>query len=137
MTPHVSVVRTRPAKRVSVAFRNPGVRTRAGKPRAGTVVFVVDDREFEVHTVYGAAQVLGRSAVRVQQLLERGKLRGYRVGRDWLVLDLDLRRFIKQERAKVRKRFAAFLDDSELDAARRAKKDSSQSKNAQTEQAKR
>ncbi len=28
--------------------------------------------------------ILGRSPVRVQQLLEAGKLRGYRVSRDWL-----------------------------------------------------
>jgi hypothetical protein len=108
--PEVTTVKTHPAKTVAVVYRNPGVRTRTGKLRAGSVIFVVDGREFEVHTVYGAAKTLGRSAVRVQQLLEARKLRGYRVGRDWLVLDLDLRRFIKEERRKVQKRFAAFLE---------------------------
>jgi excisionase family DNA binding protein len=107
---HVVPTKTREAKTVRVFFRNPEVRTRAGKLRAGSVIFEVDGRQFEVHTVYGAAKTLGRSAVRVQQLLEARKLRGYRVGRDWLVLDLDLRRFIKQERRKLQKRFAAFLE---------------------------
>lgn len=108
----------RQARRVSVLYGNPGVRTRAGKMRAGSVTFAVDGREFEVHTVYGAARVLGRSAVRIQQLLETRKLRGYRVGRDWLVLDLDLQRFIKAERAKVRRRFAAFLGEKNLPTRR-------------------
>ena len=106
----IKQIRMREARTVRVSFRNPGVRTRAGKLRAGSVIFEVDGREFEVHTVYGVAKILCRSAVRVQQLLEARKLRGYRIGRDWLVLDLDLRGFIEEERRKVRKRFSAFLD---------------------------
>jgi excisionase family DNA binding protein len=99
----------REARQVRVLYRNPTVRTRSGKLAPGSVIFEVDGRRFEVHTVYGAAEILGRSVPRVQQLLESGKLPGYRVGRDWIVLDLDLRRFIKNEGAKVRRRFAAFL----------------------------
>ena len=97
------------ATEVRVLYRNPAIRTRRGKLANGSVTFEVDGRRFEIHTVYGAARTLGRSAVRIQQLLESEKLRGYRVGRDWVVLDIDLRRFIKQERTKVRKRFAAIL----------------------------
>lgn len=99
----------REPRNVRVLYRNPAVRTRSGKLTHGSVTFEVDGRRFEVHTVYGVAAILGRSAPRVQQLIESEKLPGYRVGRDWLVLDRDLRRFIRTERAKVRKRFAAFL----------------------------
>jgi hypothetical protein len=108
----------RKAKSVRVLYRNPAVRTRAGKLVPGSVTFEVEGRQFEVHTVYGAATILGRSPVRVQQLLEAGKLKGYRVSRDWLVLDLDLRRFIKEERTKLRKRFAAFLGNQSRASAR-------------------
>ncbi|MBI3668753.1 MAG: helix-turn-helix domain-containing protein [Acidobacteria bacterium] len=107
--PIVKKTTIREARWVHVFYRNPAVRTRAGKLVPGSVIFEVDGRRFEVHTVYGAAKTLGRSAVRVQKLLEDGKLRGYRIGRDWLVLDVDLRHFIREQGAKVRKRFAAFL----------------------------
>lgn len=101
----------REARQVRVFYRNPAVRTRSGKLANGSVIFEVDGRRLEVHTVYGAAEILGRSVARVQQLLESEKLCGYRVGRDWLVLDIDLRRFIKQEGAKLKKRFASFLEE--------------------------
>jgi hypothetical protein len=100
----------REARHVRVLYHNPAVRTRSGKLANGSITFQVDGRQFQVHTVYGAASILGRSAPRVQQLLETEKLSGYRLGRDWLVLDIDLRRFIKRERVRVRRRFAAFLE---------------------------
>lgn len=82
------------ATRVRVSYRN-HARTRAGKRKPGTVTFEIDGEiVFRLHTVYGAAKELGLSAVRIQQLLETGKVRGYRIGRDWLVLDLDLRKFV-------------------------------------------
>jgi len=102
---------SRPAKHVRVLYHNPSVPTRSGKLAAPSVTFDVDGRSFDVHTVYGVAKILRRSPARVQQLLETQKLAGHRIGRDWLVLDLDLRRFIGQERTKVRKRFASFLTE--------------------------
>ena len=99
---------------VRIRYKNPAVKTRAGKIATGSVVFEVEGHRFEVHTVYGVAQILARSAPRVHQLLEAEKLRGYRIGRDWVVLDVDLRRFIKEQRARVRKRFAALFKDEDL-----------------------
>ena len=99
----------RDAKHVQVRYRNPRVQTRSGKLVPGSVIVEVDGLRLEIHSVYGASKVLGRSAPRVQQLLRAEKLRGYQIGKEWIVFDADLRAFIKQERVKVRKRFAAFL----------------------------
>lgn len=102
---------SREAKHVRLIYRNPQVRTRAGKLARGSVTFDVDGKEFTLHTVYGAAATLGRSFTFVQHLLESGKLRGHRLGRDWLVLDADLRSFIEEQRPKIQKRFGAFLQE--------------------------
>ena len=103
----------RDAKHVRVRYRNPRVQTRSGKFVPGSVVVDMDGLRLEIHSVYGASRVLGRSAPRVQQLLKAGKLTGYQIGKEWIVFDADLRAFIKQERVKVRKRFAAFLSDDD------------------------
>ncbi len=103
-------VRAHDPRSVRVTYQNPAVPTRGGKLAPGTVIFQADDVRLVLHTVYGAARMLHRSAVRVQQLIEKGHLKAHRLGRDWLILDLDLREFIASQRSKLQERYGAFLD---------------------------
>ena len=103
-------VRTHDAQSVRVTYKNPSVYTRGRKLASGTVIFQADDVRLVLHTVYGAASILRRSAVRVQQLIEKGQLKAYRLGRDWVIADPDLREFIASQRSKLLERYGAFLD---------------------------
>ncbi len=95
---------------VRVFYKNPRVITRGGKFRPGTLIFEAARVRLVLHTIYGAASLLHRSAVRVQQLIEKGQLKAHRLGRDWLILDSDLREFIASQRPKLRKQYSAFLN---------------------------
>lgn len=52
----------------------------------------------ELLTTSGAAKVLGLSAKRVRELALSGRLRGRRLGRDWVFEADDVRAFARLER---------------------------------------
>ncbi len=106
----VQKVRFHEPRSVRVSYKNPGVITRGGKFRPGTLIFEAARVRLVLHTIYGAASVLHRSSVRVQQLIEKRQLKAHRLGRDWLILDSDLREFIASQRSKLQKRYGAFLN---------------------------
>lgn len=109
--PLVSRPKVREARSVRVAFENPLMEARRGNLTAGTVSLTADNVLVTLHTVYGAARRLRRSAVRVQQLIGDKQLRAYKIGRDWLILDVDLKSFLKAQKAKLKDRYAPFLKD--------------------------
>ena len=49
-----------------------------------------------------AASKLGLSTAHIRRLLEQGKLSGKKVGRDWIVLELDYKRRRKPKRRKLK-----------------------------------
>ncbi len=89
----VSRRKVREARSVRVVYENPLTVARRGNLTAGTVRLIADNVLVTLHTVYGAAKRLRRSAVRVQQLIEDKQLRAHKFGRDWLILDADLKNF--------------------------------------------
>jgi excisionase family DNA binding protein len=103
--------KVREAQSVQVAYENPLTVARRGNLTAGTLRLIADNVEVTLHTVYGAAKRLRRSAVRVQQLIQDQHLRAYKFGRDWLILDADLQDFLKAQKAKLTDRYAPFLED--------------------------
>lgn len=108
----VSKCKVREARSVRVTYENPMAVARRGKLTPGTVNLTTDNNVLvKLHTIYGAAKRLRRSAVRVQQLIEDKQLRAYKFGRDWLILDVDLKDFLKAQKAKLTDRYAAFLKD--------------------------
>lgn len=107
---NIRKLRVHNPRSVRVLYENPRVLTRSGKLAPGTVIFEAAHVRLVLHTVYGAARILHRSAVRVQQLIEKGQLEAHMLGRDWLILDLDLRRFIALQRSRLQERYGAFLD---------------------------
>ncbi len=109
--PFVTRRKVREARSVRVAYENPLMVARRGNLTAGTVSLIADNVLVTLHTVYGAAKRLRRSAVRVQQLIEDKQLRAYKFGRDWLILDADLQNFLKAQKAKLTDRYAPFLED--------------------------
>ncbi len=109
--PLVPKQKVREARSVQVAYENPLMVARRGNLTAGTVRLIADNVLVKLHTVYGAAKRLRRSAVRVQQLIGDGQLRAYKFGRDWLILDADLKDFLKAQKAKLTDRYAPFLED--------------------------
>ncbi len=109
--PFVSKHKVREARSVRVTYENPMVVARRGNLTPPTVNLTADNLLVKLHTVYGAAKRLRRSAVRVQQLIEGKQLRAYKFGRDWLILDTDLKNFLKAQKAKLTDRYAPFLED--------------------------
>ncbi len=109
--PLVSRLKVRAARSVRVAYENPLTVARRGNLTAGTLRLIADNVLVKLHTVYGAAKRLRRSAVRVQQLIEDKQLCAYKFGRDWLILDADLQNFLKAQKAKLTDRYAPFLED--------------------------
>ena len=109
--PFVCKRKVREARSVRVAYENPMAVARGGNLTPGTVNLTADNVLVKLHTVYGAAKRLRRSAVRVQQLIEDKQLRAHKFGRDWLILDADLKNFLKAQKAKLTDRYAAFLED--------------------------
>ena len=108
--PEIHRVKDREARWVRIEYENPAVVTRGGKLKSGTIHLCAEHLWVILHTVYGAARILRRSPVRVQQLCDRGQLRAFKIGRDWIILDNELKKFIRAQRAQIRNRYGAFLE---------------------------
>jgi len=54
-----------------------------------------------MHSVKEAAQQLGLDTSQVRRLLAKGEIKGVKLARDWIVLDLSYRR---KRRAKTRRK---------------------------------
>lgn len=108
--PEIKRARARKARSVRITYKNPAVETRGGKLTPGTLHLHAEHLRVELHTIYGVAGILHRSPVRIQQLCERGQLRAYKIGRDWIIVDNDLQEFIRTQQAKIRSRYGAFLE---------------------------
>ncbi len=53
-----------------------------------------------IYSVKEAAEKLGISDRRVRKLLEEGRIKGRKIGRDWVVLDLNYKRKRKPKGTK-------------------------------------
>lgn len=95
---------------VRVLFKNPALRGRTGRLRSRTMILMVNDHGVEIHALIGAAHALGRSPVRVLQLIREGKLQAYRIGKEWLVLGPDLAAYMNEEKERLRKRYRRYLE---------------------------
>jgi len=59
-----------------------------------------NDGEQHDWTTANLAQYSGLSTARIRQLLIAGRLRGYKVGRDWLVSEADALAWLAQREAR-------------------------------------
>lgn len=96
-------------------YENPAVEGRTGKLRSRAVILraaVLGRKvEIKVHALGSVARHLGCTPSRVLQLVKSHKLKGYRLGRDWFVLDEDFRDFLRVQGLRFRERFHAYLSE--------------------------
>ncbi len=101
--------KTRKPKVVKVMYKNPAGSGRTGRVQSRSMTLVIDNREVEIHTLIGAAQILGCSSVHVLQLIQAEELKAYRIGRDWLIFGPDLDDFRTRRREFIRKKHHVYL----------------------------
>ena len=94
----------RKARSVTFIYENPAVEGRTGKLASRSVTLTVDGREVKLHSLVAVAKELDLTPMRVLQLVKERQLAAHRVGRDWVVLDQDLRQFKAQRRQSKRER---------------------------------
>jgi excisionase family DNA binding protein len=105
----VKVQKARKPKVVKVMYRNPAGSGRTGKVQSRSMTLVIDNTEVEIHSLIGAAQILGCSSVHVLQLIQAGELKAHRIGRDWLILGSNLDEFRIRRGEVIRERHHAYL----------------------------
>ncbi len=107
----IVVRRRRKTPVVRVAYHNPALRGRTGKLRARSLTLYVNDWEVPIYSLLGAAKVLGRTPARVLQLIQTGKLRAHRLGKEWMILGPDLNKYLRAEREGLRTRYPLLFDE--------------------------
>lgn len=105
-----TIRRRQKASVIRVLFKNPALRGRTGRFRSRTLTLKVNDHGVEIHSLLGAAHVLGCSSVRVLQLVRARKLLAYRIGKEWLVLGPDLAAYVDEQREILKKRYRLLLE---------------------------
>jgi len=105
----VTMRKKRKPKTVQVMYKNPARSGRTGKLQSRSMILVVDNKEVEIHSLLGAAQILECSSVHVLQLIQAGELRAHRISRDWLILGSDLEEFRIRQREFIRKKHHVYL----------------------------
>ena len=109
LTMMVTMRKTRKPKVVKVMYKNPAGSGRTGKLRSRSMTLVIDNTEVEIHSLLGAAQILGCSSVHVLQLIQAGELKAHRIGRDWLIFGPDLEEFRTRRREVIIEKHHAYL----------------------------
>jgi excisionase family DNA binding protein len=105
----VTMRKKRKPKVVKVMYKNPAGSGRTGKVQSRSMTLMIDNMEIEMHSLIGAAQILGCSSVHVLQLIQAEELKAHRIGRDWLILGSDLDEFRTRRGEVIRERHRAYL----------------------------
>jgi hypothetical protein len=106
---HKSLRTLQAPKVLKVSYRNPSRKGRTGKLAPRTLAVQVDGVEVVLHSIPAVAEILRCSSTGVLHLLKADKLRGFRLGRDWIVFDGDLKKYMKRQGAMLKQRFRTFL----------------------------
>jgi excisionase family DNA binding protein len=61
-----------------------------------------------IHGLWAVAHKLKVSYLTVLGLVKTGKLTGHRFGREWIVFDADLRKYMRSERAKMERKMRIY-----------------------------
>ena len=101
----VTSSKIRKPQSVRFLYKNPAVEGRTGKLESRSVTLTVDNIEVELHSLVAVAKELKLTPMRVLQLVKERQLEAHRIGRDWFVLDQDLRNFkARRQRAEMEKK---------------------------------
>lgn len=99
--------KTRRPARVRVIYKNPALQGRTGRFRTRTIW--LPDHGISIHSVLGVADVLKCTPVRVLQLIQEGKLRAHRMGKEWIVFGPDLEVYMEAQAERIRSRYRRYL----------------------------
>ena len=75
-----------------------------------TLRFTVGGSEFEILGLPAVGRRLRCTETRIIQLVAEGKLKGYRLGRVWIVTDRDLDEFVEARRKELQSRYGGYLE---------------------------
>lgn len=99
--------------RVIRRYKNPTT-TESVKLDEQSIRFGFGRNEFEILSLPAVARRLHRTETRVIQLVEEKKLKGYKLGRVWIVTDSDLDKYLEARRRELHSRYRGYLEEEFL-----------------------